>query len=75
MIATQQNDNIVLESNTNQRLEVWHANNSFHNPNLKFANFVDPKLDPIRAQRWIELICNEDFSLEECMRTSLNSVI
>ena len=34
MIATQQNENIVLEANTNQRLKVCHANNSFHNPTI-----------------------------------------
>ena len=34
MIAIQQNENIVLEVNKNQRLEVCHVNNSFHSPTI-----------------------------------------
>ena len=38
---------------------------SKNSPKLKFARFVLPKQDPIRAQRWVEMLCRKDFGLKD----------
>ena len=35
------------------------------NPKMKFAKFVKPSKDPIRAQRWTELMCRANFGLDD----------
>ena len=38
---------------------------SKNSPKLNFARFVLPKQDPIRAQRWVEMLCRKDFGLKD----------